>query len=235
MGNISILGYGAGVPKAKGYTGMWPPVDPFPLPEPPECAGIDKDILTILKASYVDHDPNNKYLDNCFWGANPYDAATWPQTLWEALKKARMPVVQKAVINTLTHARKYPFLFSQVKRIKNFWETATDAGFNMDTLGQDMVLAKDLDASLSFGRDTPFTEHFEHHGQDCWREMGCFGNPGLHVCLFNNRAAEIHLDFHQPTASKNYLGMKKPFGYAPYYFPALLDHWSDMINEKYGQ
>lgn len=239
MENLSIPTYGWGVNipalrAPKVLKGTWPPPNPFPLPVPPAFAGIDKDILDILKTSFLEHDPGNKFLDNCFWGADPNDATTWPQTLWEALKKGHMPVVQKSVINTLTHAKKYSFLFSKIKRIKNFWETPTDAGFKMDTLGQDMVLSKDLDASLSFGRDTPFTEHFVHKGQDCWREMGCFGNPGLHVCLFNNLDAEIHLDFHQPTAIKNYFGMTKPFGYTPYYFPALVDHWGDMLKEKFG-
>ncbi|MEP7111315.1 MAG: hypothetical protein ABI760_25185 [Ferruginibacter sp.] len=153
--------------------------------------------------------------------------------MWGALDNIEFEgknLIEKSIVYTLKRIKRFPFIFSKVKRIKNCWKNVVDAGFTLHTQGKDSELIKDLINSDDFGKDSPL-QHIYHSGQDCWRETACFGGPGLHVCIELNVDVDIHVDFHQPTS------LLKINGYATYdkFLWGLQRHALDLILQKCGK
>ncbi|HXH75474.1 MAG TPA: hypothetical protein VNJ08_10945 [Bacteriovoracaceae bacterium] len=62
------------------------PKTPMSAFNPPErYANLPGELIDVLRKSYLQHTKENKYLDNTFWGSNPDDKCSWPDSLWTAL------------------------------------------------------------------------------------------------------------------------------------------------------
>ena len=212
----------------------WVPENTDLTKPPAKYALIDRDILEILKKSFLEHTFNNQYLNLGFQGKSMVsDENTWPVTLWDALDNIEVVeknLLENSILYTLKRIKRFPFIYSKVKRIKNCWRNVVCTGFTLNTQGKDLDLIKDLINSDDFGKDSPL-QHIYHSGQDCWRETACFGNPGLHVCIEPNVDVDIHTDFHQPTS------FFKLNGYATYdvILGGLQKHLHDLYLQKCGQ
>ena len=202
--------------------GTWPPSDPTPF-YPLQILAIlsGTNLEPVLVNSYKEHDKNDQYLANGFYGTDPNDTSTWPQTLWEAIDNIGMKLFMKSIFKVSSRLQSYPSLWAFVKRIQHCWDTSS-FGYAFDTLGNDSALRKELEDSPHFCRDAIFSEAIWHGGQDCWREITGQGE-GLHICLGKGKAPNVHIDPNQAADGKNI------FGYCTYNFSSLWEHAKDVF------
>jgi hypothetical protein len=192
--------------------GVQPPSPPVPLPmilnwppenylrdPPPEYSSYSPTLISKLSSSYAEHNMDRSLLANSFWGTTPTNASTWPQTLWAALdnigqanKSSLLEVTNRAIL--------YPGIWQKIDRIRNIW-TDSSRGFKFKSYDEP-GLRSYLDGSPYFCRDSAISEFWYHGSQDCWREVGRVGMPGLHICLGNNLFPDIHIDGHQIAEGK---------------------------------
>jgi hypothetical protein len=170
----------------------WPPTGYKDPPIPAQYTKLDSDLVTKLADSYAEHDRDSTFLMDGFPGLDPRcPSAAWPQTLWAALDnfpKSRLALVEKVA----KAAKVYTTLWNAIIRIRWSWNTSSQ-GFKFKA-SDASALETYLKGSPNWCRDTAVSEWWYHGSQDCWREVGKAGKPGLHVCLFANQVPDIHID-----------------------------------------
>ena len=63
-------------------------------------------LLPVLLASYLDHNTNSTYLANAFYGSNPSDSTTWPQTLWDAIDRIGIRLFMRSIFRVSSRLQK---------------------------------------------------------------------------------------------------------------------------------
>jgi hypothetical protein len=190
----------------------WPPQNPTLTPVPQKYSSIDPILLSKLKASYIAHrgggsTPGNDFLANGFWGCDPADKCSWPQTLWEALDKMGPDALD--TINRVCDSTKlYSFLWPNIERIRDVWTLSSSFGFEFFTTDE-TSLEEAIKRCNDFCRDDPWAECEYHHCQRCYREVGRLNVEGLHVCFGKGLYPNIHIDPHQIAERKEQNGMCK--------------------------
>lgn len=181
-------------------SGDWPPPGWLTATPGKYSSSFDASLVAKMQESYKEHKKDKMALADGFAGTDPRCPAYWPKTFWDAVDK--IPRTYLAImVEVSKRAMLYPTLWGKIERIRNVWNTSSQ-GFKFHTASEADVKTF-LKGSPSFCRDNPLTEEIFHGGQDCWREVGRAGKPGLHVCLAAGQPPDIHLDPNQIAEGKD--------------------------------
>lgn len=167
----------------------------------------------------------SKALDNAFWGGSP-------TTPWEALDHIGDTELNVLCVVFERLMAKVPALWSHVKCIENLWYGGS-CGFRCvydDRRATEALLA----TSKTAARDRPHgaAEHqdpsrgflrriFTDADCHCWRELGCTGTEGFHVCIAtsDHRFDNIHFDWMDPADGET------DDGFCTYDASVSIPHW----------
>jgi peptidoglycan hydrolase-like protein with peptidoglycan-binding domain len=193
---------------------------------PKHYGTVDAELRDTMVESYKDHqgapvNPGQDFLANGFFGTNPADDCTWPQTFWQALDNYGDASILNAMAEVHDLAAAHPGFWAFISRIRQGFST-TSRGFGFATTNRS-GFETFLKNSPKFCKDNPITEAIFHAGMDCHRELDKVGLPGLHVCFGSGDVHDIHVDMHQPANMK--LPLVGSCAFDPF---ALLEHKRDL-------
>jgi peptidoglycan hydrolase-like protein with peptidoglycan-binding domain len=193
---------------------------------PKHYGTVNSELRDTMLESYKDHqgapvNPGQDFLANGFFGTDPADNCTWPQTFWQALDNYGDASVLNAMAEVHDLAAAHSGLWAFISRIRQGFST-TSRGFGFATPNR-TGFETFLKNSPKFCKDNPITEAIFHAGMDCHRELDKVGLPGLHVCFGSGDVHDIHVDMHQPANAK--LPLVGSCIFDPF---ALLEHKRDL-------